>query len=436
LTNPPHTAGFYGWRLVAALWCIQATVVGCCFYGPPILFPYMIEELGWGRSEISLGFMVSIIVMGLSSPFAAWGVGRFGARLTIFTGGLIGALGLYLTHYSNSVTMYVIFFGGFSALGISLSVMIPVQTVITFWFNQRRGTALGIVISGGAIGGLVSPMILTYIVESTNGNWRMGWISLSLAMLVSAAIGVIFVRNKPSDLGQHPDGVDPDSIAPDNIDPANKALTKSTSTKAPIHRTSVNWKISDVIRTSQFWSLITAMVGTVFIWQLIITQSPLHLADRGFTSAQYSLIYGITIGLTVIGCLGGGYLVDRMEPRILFLGAIVLTLIGAILFWFVTPDNLLTLSYPLFSAIALGTVTILIPSIISNYWGTMAFARVNAVLLPCTTLLNSLSAPIAGAIYDHTGSYFYALLLCWTLIVIAFFAMLKLKPPQPKQSAQ
>ncbi|MFA5630556.1 MAG: MFS transporter [Porticoccaceae bacterium] len=417
--------GFYGWRMLIALWLIYFSVVGFTFYGTPVMFPYMVADLGWSRGQVSLGFMTAMLMMGFAAPASAWSLNRFGGRHTMLVGGLLGATGLLLMLFTDSVLLYVLFFGLVVGTGIALAANIPVQTVITYWFNQRRGTAFGLVLAGGAIGGFVAPLALTATIDAADGQWRIGWVLLATMMAIAGLTSLLFVRNKPADLGQHPDG----------IDPAAATAAGDSATPTRIYRCATSWPLAAAIRTPQLWLVTAAIIGGQFHWQVFITQGPLHLADRGFTTEQYSLIYGITVGTSIIGRLGAGFIVDRVEPRLIFITALILGAVGSVLFWFISPQKPLTLLFPLFSGISFGAITIAYPNIIANYWGTTAFASVNGFIFPMMIICNSSAAPLSGAIHDGTGNYFIAFCIAWVMLAIAFFATLALSPPQRKESS-
>jgi MFS family permease len=417
---------FYGWKLVLVLWFIHFLVVGFCFYGPPVLFPLMIDDLGWSRTQISLGFMLSVLTMGLSSPVAAWSVGRFGAKRSLVTGAMVGGLGFLLTQFATTVPHYVLSFGIMAGVGWSFGAVIPVQTLLAYWFNKRRGLAFGIVWSGGATGGLFAPTVLTRLIDVFDGNWRIGWLLMCVIMMAAAVIAGLLIHNKPEDLGQCQDGLAPDG---------NKPLDAKNS-PTPTHKLPAIHHFSQVMNSRPFWLLVVCIVGNVFGWQIILTQSPLHLADRGFHQDIYSIIYGLTVGLTIIGSLGTGALSDRYDPRRIIAFSSLLGLMGSVLFWLVTPDNWWTLSYPLFSAIAIGANAVMPPIFIGKYWDVSSFAKVNGYILPITTLFNSSASPIAGAIFDHSGSYFYALALSWLMLVLAVLSMVVMKPPQARKALQ
>jgi MFS family permease len=414
----PHP-GFYGWRLLLALWVISTAVTGFTFYGTPVLFPYMVEELGWSRTQISSGMMTALLMMGVSTPLCSWCINRFGSRVTIVIGGLVGSIGMFFMQFADSVYAYLLLFGVIAGSGISFSANISIQTVITHWFKRRRGLAFGLVLAGGATGGFISPIVITEVIAWSGGNWRTGWFVMTVMFWIAVIACLLFVRNKPADVGQYPDGIDPNEQKADSPD----------QTAQKIHRATVEWRLADAVRTRQLWLLIIAIIGGQFIWQVLLSQAPLHLADRGFSSEQYSLIYGATIGISVIGRLGAGILVDFIDPKKVFLVALGMASLGSVLFWYVRPESLLSLAYPVFSGIALGAITIAIPNLVANYWGEAAFASVNGVIFPIMIAFNSSAPLLAGFLYDKLGSYLPILALSWVLLLTAFVAMSLMTPP-------
>ena len=72
-----RTRGFYGWWLLLFLWIIYTIPIGFAFYGPAVLYPVMIRNLGWSRGEIMTGSTAILLLLGLGAPLAAWMVGRF-----------------------------------------------------------------------------------------------------------------------------------------------------------------------------------------------------------------------------------------------------------------------------------------------------------------------------------------------------------------------
>ena len=197
---------FYGWRIVAGLSFINFIIGGFCFYGSLVLFPVMIEDLGWSRTQISLGFMVQMLTIGTAAPLSSWSVTKLGAKATMFLGSVVGAMGLLLMQYAVSVPLFILFFGVILGTGIAFTINIPSQTIVTFWFLKRRGLALGLVMAGTGLGGFSAPPVLNFVIHLGGGDWRSAWLFMAALMALIAAFTLLALKNNPADLDQHPDG--------------------------------------------------------------------------------------------------------------------------------------------------------------------------------------------------------------------------------------
>ncbi|MBM3173147.1 MAG: MFS transporter [Chloroflexi bacterium] len=423
MTTKPKQNKFYGWWLLFFLWVAYTIPVGFAFYSMPVLFPFIIEETGWSRGQVVMGFTLVLVVMGLTSPVTGGMLRRFGSRVTMFLGGIIAAAAaLFMGFVGQVYTLYValaILLG----LGVSFASVLPVQTVVVSWFNIRRALALGLVLGGGAIGGFLAPRFINWAILGAGGDWRIGWFIIAAASVAGALVAILAVRNQPETMGQHPDGLKPE---------AAKAMTSGDGGKARTHRTTFNWTVSDALKTPALWFLMVAVATTFFTWQVIITQAPLHLQDRGFDPGTAAFLYSLAIGLSVMGRFAIAGLGDIIEPRYLFaFGAFCITL-GGVLFWLVSPDVMwIAYLYPLMAGFGFGLCYVCIPTLIGNYWGPYAFAAISGLGAPISMISQALAGPVAGFLYDLQGSYLTVMIMAWVGGAIGFVAMLLCRPPAP-----
>lgn len=424
-----HTAprAFYGWPLLFILWVVYTLPIGFAFYGPAILYPYMIDEMGWSRGKTMVGATALMLFFGLASPLTALLIQRIGARRTIFGGGLLCAAAAFAA--TGLGHLYPAFIGlcAVVGLGVSLSSMLPVQTVAIAWFHARRAMALGLVLGGGAIGGFVGPQIISWAVLRAGGDWRVGWVLIGATSLAGALVGVLGVRNRPADMGQHPDGRDPATEGGSASGAAPAART---------YRTSAVWSVATAFRTRALWLLVVAASGSFFLWQVVVTQAPLHLQDRGFDPSTCAFLYSLALGLSVAGRFTIAVLGDRIEPRYLFAFGSLCILAGGVFFWFASPATpWVAYLYPLLAGFGFGAAYICVPTIVGNYWGPEAFAGISGLLSPLTLLAQGFAAPVAGFLYDLQGHYLGAMSICWAGAGLGFVAMLLCTPPAPPAGA-
>jgi MFS family permease len=413
---------FYGWWLLFFLWLIYTLPIGFAFYSPVVLAPYMIRDLGWSRGEVMVGITAIMMLFGISSPLTAWLITRIGARKTIVIGGCIAASAAFLLSRFGHVYPLFIALGVFQGLGISLSAMIPVQTVAIAWFHARRALALGLVLGGGAVGGFLAPQFINWFVLRADGDWRTGFLLIAVASLTGAVVALLGVRNRPGDVGQFPDGVRPGEDGDSSTGAERGART---------YRTNEVWTVREALKTRALWLLILAVTGTFYMWQIVVTQGPLHLQDRGFDPAMSAFLYSLAIGLSIVGRFTIAGLGDWIEPRYLFASGSLCTLTGGILFWIVSPDKMwVAYLFPLLAGFGFGAAYVCIPTITGNYWGPEAFPGVTGLVSPLAMLVQSSAAPLAGFLYDLQGSYLTIMIIAWLAASVGFTAMLFCRPPE------
>jgi len=415
------TGGFYGWWLLFFLWVVYTIPIGFAFYSPAVLYPFMIQELGWSRGEIMMGFTAMMMLLGLTGPLTAWMLGRFGARVTLAIGGTIVAIANFLVGTIGHVYPLYLALSFLSGIGISFASVIPVQMVVVSWFNLRRAMAMGLVLGGGAVGGFLAPQIINQAVRAADGDWRIGWSIIALASVVGVVVALLAIRNQPADLGQYPDGR------------AQPAVASGGARTARTYRTPVDWTLRDALKTPALWFLVIAEVCSLFLWHVVATQGPLHLQDRGFDPAMAAFFYSLAVGLSIMGRFTIAAVGDIIEPRFLFAFGAFCILLGGVLFWFVSPEAMwMAYLYPLLAGFGFGVAYVCFPTITGNYWGQEAFAGITGLISPISMTIHALVAPLAGFLYDLQGTYFTVMVISWIVGAVGLVAIVLCTPPRPK----
>lgn len=140
---------FYGWWIAAATFVIL--FIGLCsgFYTVSVFLEPIQQEFGWNRTTISLGFTIAALLVGLLSPAVGWAVSRFGVKGVQLFGALVTGFGLI---FAGSIQVLWQYFAIYIiiAVGLASVSLVPSQTIISHWFEKRRGTAMGIPVAGRA----------------------------------------------------------------------------------------------------------------------------------------------------------------------------------------------------------------------------------------------------------------------------------------------
>lgn len=415
--------GFYGWKLVAVVFIIYLINTAFPYYGGSVLNALMAQDLGLGRSELGFGFSAFLLFVGLSSPLVGLLVNKIGVRLTFTLGGLILAIGaIAMATMTHTELHYYIFFGIVCGLGFSFAGIIPVQSVITYWFKHRKPLAMSVVLCASGVGSILAIPALNALVEFFGNDWRAGWYLVFVCCLASSALALMFVRNSPQELGQLPDGEASSETA---------ALADSTAgtLKGAIHHTTHSWTVSQALRTSAFWLIVFGTSAFTMVFNLCIAHGVVHMQDRGIDKSLAATSVGLLVMASVIGRLGSGTIGSRIEPRFTWCLGLILMGIG-LQSLAVIENNWQVYVYALGIGIGFGACYVSLATMLGNYFGMAAFAPLLGIVTTVTCIVGALSPAMGGMIYDRLGDYGVAFTFLLCVAGISAVAMPFARPPR------
>jgi MFS family permease len=252
------------------------------------------------------------------------------------------------------------------------------------------------------------------------GNWRFGWM-LSTGVVLAGLILSFWIRSKPSDMGQYPDGITPGSGSPGQVTNPNEG-TKTYRTQSP-------WTIREVLKSRTIWMITVVNIIMGMGLGLVVNHGVLHLTDIGYDSMAAAQILSIMIISSGIVRIPIGWLGDRIEPRWIILSALLLMLIGFVGIWKAPNFGLLMVLGSIYG-ISYGTLLTIIPTITGNYYGPEVFANINGFFGPFLTVIGAAVPTIAGYAVDKYGSYNGIFLIIGILLVGGTICGGFLSPPK------
>ncbi|WP_241352393.1 MFS transporter [Burkholderia cenocepacia] len=158
----------YGWLAAAVVFLILLAAAGTRAT-PSVLMVPLERELGWSRAAISLAISVNIALYGLTGPFAAAAMQRFGLRPTILTALVTMSAGVALSSMMTQSWQMVVIWGLMVGCSTGVVALTLSATFVTRWFHARRGLVMGILTASTATGQLVFLPMLAAIAQ------RHGW---------------------------------------------------------------------------------------------------------------------------------------------------------------------------------------------------------------------------------------------------------------------
>ena len=187
--------------------------------------------------------------------------------------------------------------------------------------------------------------------------------------------------------------------------------------------------ITQVIKTRGFWVFGLILFCFFFCIQVIIVHIVPHAIDIGISPIIAASITSIIAGISVVGRLSMGFVSDKVGGRLLFV--VCISLAALALFWLLFAKEIWMLYvFAVIFGVGYGGIVPLLTIISAELFGLGSLGMILAALMFCGTIGGALGAPLAGSIFDITGSYGLAFLICviiCTLAIILSLILLKAK---------
>jgi len=418
--NAP-TSPFYGWKLLAALWAIMFINLAFPTYGLSVLDTYMASDLHLSRMTLGLTYAAFMSMTGIPAPLAAWCIHRFGIRLTLVGGNLLLVIGaIAMATFVASPTAIVLFAGVIVGTSDAIGGPVPAQASVTLWFVRHRSFALAVLLSGAAVGGFIAAPLLDRIVAHSGLGWRAGWWLIAALGVVACVISMLFVRERPQDLGQAPDGGDTQAKAD-----SRGALGRA---RARVHVTSDDWSPWEALRSPTFWILMAAALGFSAVLTLFLALGISQFEDLRHSPESAALALSVSVLCGLGANLGVGFLGDRIDPRVLWAVCSALDAVGAFAVLDARSGAEMYVTAALLGIAGSGCMVCIV-TLLGNYFGPRAYPAVFGTASAIQSTLGAAAPIVAGYWYDHHGSYRPIFIAGGLLCGAASLALALISPP-------
>ena len=378
---------FYGWWIVVAAFLNLFFAVGMVFYGFPVFYPVLADSLGFTRAQLTEGFLIGFLMVGLPFGFVAGSmIDRLGARWVILAGSTLIGSSLLLMGFMSKLWHYELLCI-MEVLGYVLAGPIANQVLVARWFEARRGRAMGYVYLGLGLGGVISPLLVNSLLR--NFGWRRGLEFLgALIMAVLIPVGIAVTRSTPADLGLVPDRADA------------RPLTNHDGSSAPAARI----QLQSATRSVNFWLILVGSTFVVGAIGAVIQHLMLFLKDQGYSAATASRFFTALLASSLGGRVLVGYLADRLDKKntmALFYGLLSLS----ILLLSFADHPAMVGAFVILFGFSMGADYMLIPLVTAECFGTASLGKILALIIMGYSL-GQWGAPwIAGRVFDARHSY-------------------------------
>lgn len=413
---PIQTGFFYGWLIVGL------SGMGIFFSGPgqtysnSVFIESYIQDLSINQTTLSSIYSAATLISGLLLFIVGRLVDRFGRRMMMTLSVLmLGAACIF----NSFVTGPVMLFFGFLAIryfGQGSMTLIP-NTLVSQWFIKYRGRALSFASLGGLVGAAVFPPLINVLIDSY--GWQIAWRLIGLVLFFFfMPIAYCFVRNRPEDIGQLPDGLKIES----------PRLTEKLS---GVSQEEESWTLAEAIRTTAFWCILTcgaipAMINTGITFHIFTI-----LGDQGIDRMAISLVLSVVPIASFLCSLLSGFIVERIKANQMLSLTFVLSIATPIILMFAQSYAAVIL-FAVVWGIAQGFMTVPLGIIWPNYYGRKNLGSIQGVTHAALVAGSALGPFLFGWSYDLFGNYSIILVVSsfiWASgAILSFFA----HPPQRK----
>jgi sugar phosphate permease len=318
----------YGWVIVAVIFLTSLTTAGAVGVPGALILP-LTKEFGWSTAQISSALAVRLLLYGLMAPFAAALIERYGVRRVV-----LAAIGLIVTGLLLALGMsrpwhLVLLWGFVVGVGTGMTALVLSAIVSARWFTERRGLVLGVLTASSATGQLVFLPLAAWLVE--HFGWRYALAPSVIGLLLAGVLVVLFVRDRPSDVGLAPYGETLGAARPFAA-PAAPAFGRAFVV------------FGEISNNPTFWILFaTFFICGLSTNGLVQTHFIALCADFGLPAVAGASTLAMMGVFDFFGTIASGWLSDRYDNR-------------ALLFWYygLRGLSLLYLPYSGFTFYGLG----------------------------------------------------------------------------------
>lgn len=399
----------YGWVMVilsSAAMVAWAPVV----YTFGVFLQPLTEEFGWERGALSGAFSFQMLLIGILSIFVGRLTDKYGPRIFVTLGGLLSSIGFLLMSQVDSLWQVYLSWGFFMGIGGGCFYIAIIST-IPKWFAKRTGVAVGITVAGMGLGAMISPPLIQWLISVY--GWQQPLIILSIAILVIIVPLAQFMRHSPQRMGIRPYGDVRDTIGDE----------------LPLLSAAEGTSFTQAVKTSRFWFFGLALFFTFFSVHVIIVHIVPYAVDVGIPALAAASLLSVTAGGSVVGRLTIGLIADRVGGRVALSFCVILITLSLLWLLF-SRDVWMFYVFSVIFGFGYGGMILLVTIVTAELYGLASLGMMLGIFAFYDTAGGVIGPPLAGSIFDATGSYSLAFLISvmfGVLAIILSLALLKVK---------
>lgn len=420
---------YYGWIIVAIAMLALVISNGLSIGGIPVFYKPLREDFvknglvaaNQAESMIALAGSLTFLVSGLFSPIAGYLIDKYSIKLWMIIG--CGVLGFSMILHAQATTLMMIY-ASRSLMGVSLGLIgvLPSTVLVSKWFSRRRGTAVGIVLTGTSIGGVLIPLMATPLIAHYGWRAAMMFVSLIVWVVLLPAV-IFFVRNHPADLGLLPDGGSVDAAR------ENEGFAKAKTVQQQMGLT-----LRQALSTPMFW--VFGICASLIFYPIFVTtqQFILYLQTPriGMSAEQAGFAQASLFAVSVGGKFFFGFLSDKFAPTRVMLLCCSLMFASTFVLFGLSAETAFFFMIPF--GLGYGGTFVLIQRLTADYFGLREYGKILGAIIVIETIGAAIGGIVTGRLADAAGGdysqAFYGVVITTGLALSLIVALNFMKRPE------
>jgi predicted MFS family arabinose efflux permease len=375
---------YRGWRVVAGCFLMAMFGWGLGFYGHAVYLAELTRLHGWPAAAISTASTLYYLVSAVLVVFVSDAIRRFGPQPVVLTG--IAAFVISATAIGCATSTAHVFAAYLvMSIGWATLTLAAITNILSLWFEDKRGLAISLALNGASMGGIiVAPLLI----------WLSNLYGFRAAMVIAAAATIVV-------------------LLPVAMILMERQPTKPASSDLGTHTAGALLKRRDLLASPHFWTVaapfclgLLAQVGFI-VHQIAFLEPTLGRHGAGLAVA-------VTTVMAVIGRVGLGFVIDRLDQRQLTAVSLVTQAVALLVMTLTASPWLLYVCCAIFG-FSVGNLITLPALIIQREYDSASFGMLTALVVAIVQVAYSFGPGLLGILRDLSGGYAVPLYVCMAL---------------------
>lgn len=351
--------------------------------GVSVFVDHLIDGLGLSRSQVSAAYMVATLTGAAALPLVGRWIDRRGVRVSMTVIAVAFAVALAGMAGVAGFATLVVGFTGIRMLGQG-SLTLVSTTSVAYWFDRRRGLALGVCTAAGTALMSLAPLVLAGGIAWL--DWRVTWlVAAAVVLVVAAPIAWWGMRDNPAAVGQHVDGAVLDAAA------AHRAVAAA-------------WTRSEAARTLMFWAVAAAVAASGLVTTGLAFHQISLLGERGLSTGQAAANFLPQTAAGITAILATGWLADRLRPRLLLVAAMA-GMATAMLLVQVAAPGMRAIAFGMLLGASSGSVRAMEAATFPRLFGTVHLGAIRGLVMTLSVAGAALGPWLLAVGHERFGGY-------------------------------